>query len=225
MHAQWPRSGPFGKTRSGRIRFIQNGFLIYSNIAYSLPFLFVSKQLKFLPSPLRVSIDKAIPSSSWPREGGMEISFPNATVSHQRESKFHSSVCFSSALLKLTSLNPHQKSCSLLKTKYDCVSSLFKHLKEFPHWLQKSQYNCFRSDLIWLMVSAALFPEKHFLNIWLYSQCIPWIYLLWGAFYFAFSPSMLLLICALFYFGVYLFYHVHLTKHLPSFWGWVLNHL
>ena len=34
-------SGPFGKTRSGRIGFTSNGFLIYSNISYYLPFLFV----------------------------------------------------------------------------------------------------------------------------------------------------------------------------------------
>ena len=36
-----PQSGHFGKTRSGGIRFTQNGFLIYSNISYYLPFLFV----------------------------------------------------------------------------------------------------------------------------------------------------------------------------------------
>ena len=34
-------SGPFGKTKSGRIRSTPNGFLIDSNISYCLPFLFV----------------------------------------------------------------------------------------------------------------------------------------------------------------------------------------
>ena len=42
MHAQQSQSGPFGKTKSGWIRFIPNGFLIYSNIAYCLPFQFVT---------------------------------------------------------------------------------------------------------------------------------------------------------------------------------------
>ena len=51
MHAQWPRSGPFGKTRSGQLRFTPNGFLIYSNISYYLPFLFVrtSTQVELAP--------------------------------------------------------------------------------------------------------------------------------------------------------------------------------
>ena len=38
---QLPWSGHFGKTSSGRIRFTPNGFLIYSNIFYYLPFLSV----------------------------------------------------------------------------------------------------------------------------------------------------------------------------------------
>ena len=41
MHAQQPQPDPFEKTRSGRIRFTPNGFLMYSNISYYLPFLFV----------------------------------------------------------------------------------------------------------------------------------------------------------------------------------------
>ena len=32
-------SGPFGKTRSGQIRFTPNGFLLYS-ISYCLPFVY-----------------------------------------------------------------------------------------------------------------------------------------------------------------------------------------
>ena len=33
------------KTKSGQIRFIPNGFLVYSNISYCLPFLFVNCNL------------------------------------------------------------------------------------------------------------------------------------------------------------------------------------
>ena len=47
-----PWSGPFGKTRSGRIRFTQNGFLVYSNISYYLSFLFVTPLPA--PAPLRM---------------------------------------------------------------------------------------------------------------------------------------------------------------------------
>ena len=38
-------SGPFGRTRSGWIRFTPNGFLICSNISYCLPFLFVKTNI------------------------------------------------------------------------------------------------------------------------------------------------------------------------------------
>ena len=33
------------KAQSGRIRFIPNGFLIYSNMSYCLPFLFVRGEI------------------------------------------------------------------------------------------------------------------------------------------------------------------------------------
>ena len=49
---------PFWKTKSGRIRFTLNGFLIYSNISYCLPFLFVNG---LPPEPLRVT---TVPSAS-----------------------------------------------------------------------------------------------------------------------------------------------------------------
>ena len=86
MHAQRPQSGPFGKTRSGQIRFTPNGFLIYSNISYCLPFLFVTgasgldDQLGCTPPLKRSSVKDFGASSNHPQRHTTQsrlISLPN----------------------------------------------------------------------------------------------------------------------------------------------------